>query len=77
MKVITETPYNMTELVKICNSRGLYDSDIGLVRILNASPDQEIEVDFTLYESDKKRYWGVKPVKGKSYGFLAYRIKEM
>ena len=77
IKVTTDNPYSIPEIVTMCNSRGLYDSDIGLVRIITASPGQEIDVDFTLYETTKKRFWGVKLVKGKSYHGLVYRIKEM
>lgn len=77
IKVTTDKPYSIPEIVGMCNSSGLYDSDIGLVRIITASPGQEIDVDFTLYEVTKKRLWGVKLVKGKIYHSLVYRIKEM
>lgn len=76
MKVTTAKPYDLMEVAAMNNKRGLYESEIGLVRIINASPDQEIEVDFTLYETDRKRFWGMKNVTGEPYQCLAFRIKE-
>ena len=76
MKVTTAKPYSLMEIAAMNNKRGLYESEIGLVRIMNASPDQEIEVDFTLYETDLKRFWGMRNVTGKPYQCLAFRIKE-
>ena len=74
MTVITEKPLTFMQMFNITRRDALYITPYGKARIMNASPDQETEVDQVI-EQDGYR-WGLRKVApNKKYDYLAMRIK--
>ena len=74
MTAITEKPLTFMQMFQITRRDALYITPYGKARIMNASPDQEINVDRVI-EQDGYR-WGLRKVApNKKYDYLAMRIK--
>ncbi len=74
MTVVTAKPLTFMQMFNITRRDALYITPYGKARIMNASPDQEINVDQTLEQDGYK--WGLRKVApNKKYDYLAMRIK--
>lgn len=75
MKVKTSEPLTIAELINFTGRDALMNTTEGKCRIMNASPNQIIEVNKVLWNSKQNISWGLKEVKGKSYSYLAYKCE--
>lgn len=76
MKVITAEPLDTMQMIMMSPT---HDALLQLgefkCRYIRASVGQETEVPYTYYDSDTGLAFGLRPVKGKGYDYMAIRIE--
>ena len=76
MKVKTAKPMTTQEVFDFTGYDALYDIDGYKVRIMNFSPDQEVECNLIKKDSKSNLTFGLKKVEGKEkYQYLAFLIQ--
>ena len=76
MKVITAKPLDMMQMIMMSPT---HDALLQLgefkCRYIRASAGHETEVPCTYYDSDTGLAFGLRPVDGKSYDYMAFSIE--
>lgn len=76
MKVITAEPLDMMQMIEMSPT---HDAFLQLgefkCRYLRVSAGQETEAPYTYYDSDTGLAFGLRPVNGKGYDYIALRIE--
>ena len=75
MKVKTVKPLTMSEIILLTGKDAIITLDGYKCRIMNTSPNQIIEVDKVVWNSDTNLQFGLREVKGKPYKYLAFRCE--
>lgn len=76
MKVITAKPLDVMQMMEMSPT---HDALLQLgefkCRYIRASAGQEMEVPYTYYDSDTGLAFGLRPVDGDGYDYMAIRIE--
>ena len=76
MKVTTAEPMTMKEIINLTGKDAAYEFDGYKVRIMNFSPNQEVECNLIKKDSKSSLTFGLKKIEGKErYQYLAFLIQ--
>ena len=74
MKLKTKEPMEMSTWAMLVDKHGLYKIGKNVVRIMNASPGQEIECNSIIHDKDMRKF-GLRKVEDKPYQYLAFLVE--